>query len=66
MTGFWLLVTFFLTVRYETKILRKRWEKRGFTGKITPEKLNWICNSITYAGLLIFFLAAWVFEKNHI
>lgn len=66
MTGFWLLVTFFLTVRYETKILRKRWENRGFTGRMTPEKLNWICNSITYAGLLIFFLAAWVFEKNHI
>ncbi len=66
MTGFWLLVTFFLTVRYETKILSKRWKKREFTGRITPEKLNWICNSITYAGLLIFFLVAWVFEKNHI
>jgi hypothetical protein len=66
MTAFWLLVTYFLTVRYETKILRKRWEKRGFTGKMTPEKLNWICNSVTYAGLFIFFLAAWVFEKNHI
>lgn len=66
MTAFWLVVTYFLTVRYETKILRKRWEKREFKGKMTPEKLNWICNSVTYLGLFIFFLAAWVFEKNHI
>lgn len=66
MTAFWLVVTYFLTVWYEVKIIRKRWDKRGFTGKIDPVKLSWYCNSITYAGLFIFFLAAWVFEKNHI
>ncbi len=66
MTALWLIVTFFLTVRYEAKIIRNRWAGREFTGKIRPEKLSWYCNSITYAGLFIFFLVAWVFEKNHI
>ncbi len=65
MTAFWLSVTFYLTVRYEAKVTCNRWNGRGFTGKISPEKLSWYCNSITYAGLFIFFLVAWVFEKNH-
>lgn len=61
MTVFWLVVTFFLTVWYEAKILRKRWIRRGFVGKINPVQLSWYCNSITYAGLFIFFLV-WMFE----
>lgn len=66
MTAFWLVVTFFLTVWYEAKILRKRWDRRGFVGKIKPVKLSWYCNSITYAGLYIVFLVAWIFEKSRI
>lgn len=66
MTALWLIVTYFLTVKYEAKIIRNRWCGREFSGKISPEKLSWYCNSITYAGLFIFFLVAWVFEKNHI
>jgi hypothetical protein len=61
MTAFWLAVTFFLTVWLEAKILSKSWSRRGFVGKINPVKLSWYSNSITYAGLFIFFLM-WVFE----
>lgn len=60
MTAIWLVLTFFITVRYEAKILRKRWDSRGFTGKITPDRISWYCNSVTYAGLFTFFLFAWV------
>jgi len=62
MTLFWMVVSFLLTVYFEAKILRKRWNERGFTGKISVNKLSWYSNSVTYIGIFIYFLVGWALK----
>jgi hypothetical protein len=59
MTLFWMAVTFLLTVLFEARILRKRWNERGFTGTISVNKLSWYSNGVTYIGIFIYFLVGW-------
>ncbi len=59
MTIFWMAVTFILTVRYEARLLKKRWAERHFTGKISADRLSWYSNSATYAGMLLYFIFGW-------
>lgn len=48
----WLIVTFLLTVRFEAWILQKRGKRRGEHPTITPLKLSWFSNSLSYLGLV--------------
>lgn len=49
----WFVVTFFLSVRVESKSLQRRWQDRGFDSPVSPARASWIVNGASYAGLSI-------------
>lgn len=51
-TFFWWVVTFFLTVYVEKKVLQHRWKSRQFVAAKSARSLSWVSNTITYLGLL--------------
>ena len=59
MTLVWFVVTFFLTVRFESRLLSKQWAKRDATSTLTPAALSWSANLWSYAGLLLLTLFFW-------
>ncbi len=63
MTCVWLVVTFVLTVYFETWLLSKRWAKRGFVAPIKPLVLNWYANCLSYVGLLILLIIGLLGKK---
>lgn len=49
----WFVITFFLSVRVEAKVLQRKWHDRGFTSTVTPIRASWIVNAASYAGLSV-------------
>lgn len=62
-TGFWLLVTFYMTVRFEAAVLAKRWNARALQAPMSAGAISWRANSITYAGLAAFLLLSFIVSK---
>jgi hypothetical protein len=61
-TFLWLIVTYLLTVKYESHVLRVRWARRGLEPLISARAVSWRANSLTYAGLFAFLLFGVAFE----
>jgi hypothetical protein len=59
MSFFWIIVLFVLTVYFEAYILRRRWAKRDFVSRVSPAKLSWLSNTLSYAGLLVAIFVIW-------
>lgn len=64
-TAFWWIVTFFLTVYAEKKVLQKLWRRRQFSPAISAAALSWKSNLVTYSGLLIIIVGTIMWENYH-
>ncbi len=62
-TIFWWIVTFFLTVYVEKRVLMKRWKSRNYEAAMTARALSWRSNTITYLGLLICLASFILYDK---
>ena len=49
----WFVVTFFLSVGVEGKVLRRRWAERDLGLPVSAQRASWIMNSVSYAGLTL-------------
>jgi hypothetical protein len=49
----WFVVTFFLSVRVEGRVLQRRWSARNLRPPVSPQRASWIINGVSYAGLTV-------------
>jgi len=57
LTLMWFLISFLLTVAFETRLLSRRWASRGVAPCISARRLSWRSNVLTYTGLAVVVLS---------
>ena len=47
----WFVVSFFITVFVEARVLTRRWSRRGESAGVSPQTVAWVLNGVSYVGL---------------